>query len=1045
MRPVEENDGQENNTIASIARKRASLGLDWSAVIQEAVHAPQAQKRQPEERWVELHEGTNICATVSPDGSSLALDLLGVLWTLPISGGEASPISDEFADATQPDWSPDGKTIVFQSYRSGNFHIWQVDADGTNLRQLTTGPFDHREPRFSPDGTQIAFSSDREGSYGIYVLNLTSGLVTVWANSTSEEATPAWSPDGTRLAFTVDGVAIDSVDAAGGRRRHAKVDDALVYAPSWSPDGLDVAYIVFDGQLPGPFGFGPTRLVVEGNTVSSKDEDVFPFRAVWLSAREVLYTADGGIRRRNLATGAVADVEFTARARVTARRELPRQQKRTDERSPMGIVGPALSPDASKIAFCALGDMWLTPVDGGQPQRLTRHSFVTDPAWSPDNRFLAYTSDRSGNPDIWIRELSTGAERRLTACGFAAVAAAWSPDGTRIAFQDHEGATYVADVETSQVSKVLGPMWQPGRPTWSPDGAVLAFAAVQPSSRRFREGFNQILTLDLRTGKTTHFDPSPHRSLSTRGYDGPVWSPDGSRMAFVMGSTLWVIQVDSTGRPAGPARRLTHEVTDAPTWSGDSARLLYLSQGRLRLIPAGGGPAKTIPIAWPRIRTSSPKRTIIHAGRLWDGESQGLRENVAIVVEGDRIVDVGRRSEIRDGQVIDASNLTVMPGLADMHVHPHMRGKFFGSRQGRIWLAFGITTIRSPGDPVYQALEEREAIKACRRIGPRYFGTGEAIDGSRVYYNFMRPTTPDDLELELSRVDGFDYDLVKTYVRLPITSQRTAIQRAHRNGRWVTSHYLYPAALLGMDGVEHLFGSNRLGYSQTMTRRARAYDDVVTIFGETGMSITPTLSIASVLLANDDSWLIDRRIRALYPPWELEALAQKANLVKSSPAVTERLRTALASQVSVVQRIMNRGGLVINGTDAPIDHTAVGTHLNLRAMVAHGISPYDTLRTATHNAAIVLGAENELGKVQPGFLADLIFVEGDPLRDITSVAKVRKVMAQGVLHDVDDLLTPVHDDLSATGHDPAAHIIDARKRHYSNELIGQRLPTTGCC
>ncbi|WP_306878598.1 amidohydrolase family protein [Paenarthrobacter nicotinovorans] len=999
----------------------------------------------PDARWVELREGTNICAAVSPDGSIVVIDLLGMLWTMPISGGEARPITDELADATQPDWSPNGETIVFQSYRSGNFHLWQVAADGSNMQQLTLGHFDHREPRFSPDGRRIAFSSDRGGSYGIHVLDLASRQVTAWTNGAGEEAAPAWSPDGARLAFTVDSVAIDSVDVTGNRRRHIEATDALVHAPSWTPDGEDISYVLSEGQLPGPLGFGPTHLMIKGESVTAENEDVFPFRAMWLSSGEVLYTADGKIRRRMLSTETVSDIPFTARARVTRRQKLPTNRTSVQPRrdSPLGVVGPALSPDAGTVAFCALGSLWLMPV-GGRPRQLTHRTYVSDPAWSPDGHLLAYTCDRSGNPDLWIHDIRTGTDRRLTHLGFPAVAAAWSRTGEHLAFQDHEGATYVTDIDTGHTKRVLEPLWQPGRPTWSPDGSLLALAAVKPSSARFREGSNQILTLDLQTGMTTFHEPGPQRSLSTRGYDGPVWSPDGSRMAFVMDSTLWVTDVDPTGRPIGDAQQLTEELTDAPSWSGDSSKLLYLSQGQLRMIPASGGPAETIPIAWPQTRSTSRGRTIIRAGRLWDGESRRLRENVEIVVEGDRIVDVGPPSADRTGPVIDASHLTVMPGLSDMHVHPLMKGKFFASRQGRIWLSFGVTTIRSPGDPVYQAMEEREAIAARHRLGPRYFGTGEAIDGSRIYYNFMRPTTTDeDLRRELGRLEGFDYDLVKTYVRMPVTAQRAAIQEAHKQGRWVTSHYLYPAALLGMDGIEHLFGSNRLGYSQTMTRGAHAYHDVVSILGESRMSITPTLTVAAVLLADDDSWLTDKRVTALYPAWEMETLRRKVQLVKSSPKITKTLRAALASQVAVVQRIMDRGGLVISGTDAPIDHTGIGLHLNLRAMVAHGVSTYEALRTSTHNAATVLGAEKDLGKVRPGFLADLIFVDGDPLTDISAAANVHKVMAQGQIHDVDDLLASAwakgdpDDQLQARTGSPQTQFADQR--------IVRWLPPSGCC
>ena len=964
---------------------------------------PAAAAEEAQRTGVLIREGTNMCAAVSPDGSTVVIDVLGMLFAVPISGGDARPLIDELADATQPDWAPDGRSIVFQSYRTGNFHLWLIDADGGHPRQLTTGPFDHREPRFSPDGKRVAFSSDLGGSYGIHVLDLASGKITAWADGPADEAAPAWSPDGTTLAFTVDTTAIDAVDETGNRRRLVEPKGGLLYAPFWLPGGTGIGYVRFEGepQLP-----GPTSLIVGDRAVTGPAEDVFPFRAAWLSATEILYTADGKLVRRDLGSGQTKTVPFAVRAQVTPRR--PRHSAdvtRPGARPVRGIVGPALSPDAKQVAFCALGDLWLQRI-GGNPERLTHDGFLTtDPAWSPDGRFLAYTSDRTGNPDLWLRDLRDGSERRLTALSYAAVAPAWSPDGARIAFQDQDGATYLLTVAGGSVQKVLDALWEPGRPTWSPDGTVLAFAAVKPYSKRFREGTNQILTLDLRTGTVIYHEPAAHRSLSTRGYDGPVWSPDGTKMAFVMGSALWVLPVDVTGKPTGAARRITQEVTDAPTWSGDSTRLLYLSNGRLRLVKASGGTAKTLPVQLTAAPAVVAGRTVIHAGRLWDGVSRRLRENVDIVVAAGRIAEV--RPHVAGQAVVDASHLTVLPGLADMHVHAHMKGRFLGARQGPLWLSFGVTTIRSPGDPVYQALQEREAVSAGSRLGPRYFGTGEAIDGSRVYYNFMRPTTTDEeLNREIERAIALDYDLVKAYVRLPWSSQRTVADAAHRDGKWVTSHYLYPAAKLGLDGMEHMGATNRLGYSQTSSRRGFGYGDVVGLFGATGMSITPTLFQSSVLLAKDPSLVTDKRVTTLYPAWEYLLLQQKLAQVTSSPAVTQLLEQALAANAGTAKRIQESGGLVIAGTDSPIDHPAISLHLNLRALVANGMSPYDALRTATANAAIVLGAQDSLGSVAPGRLADLSFVEGDPLSDITAAAAVRKVMAAGVLHDVDDLLKP---------------------------------------
>lgn len=115
-------------------------------------------------------------------------------------------------------------------------------------------------------------------------------------------------------------------------------------------------------------------------------------------------------------------------------------------------------------------------------------------------------------------------------------------------------------------------------------------------------------------------------------------------------------------------------------------------------------------------------------------------------------------------------------------------------------------------------------------------------------------------------------------------------------------------------------------------------------------------------------------------------------------------RENLARQVAQVRDMVRAGGLVITGTDSPIDHTAVSTHMNLRAMVAFGLTPYEALRTATSVPGKVLG--EPLGRIAPGMYADLTVLAGDPLADITQAANVRQVMVGGRPYTVDDLLAP---------------------------------------
>jgi len=154
------------------------------------------------ERFVTVTEGTNIAAAVSPDGRTVAFDLYGQLWLVGIEGGTARRLTDDLHEIAQPDWAPDSASLIFQSYRDGNFHIWSIGADGSGLKQLTQGPHDCREPRFSPDGRRIAYSSDPAGRYAVHVLDLTSGQSRpLTAVSKVQESEPAWSPDGKSIAF----------------------------------------------------------------------------------------------------------------------------------------------------------------------------------------------------------------------------------------------------------------------------------------------------------------------------------------------------------------------------------------------------------------------------------------------------------------------------------------------------------------------------------------------------------------------------------------------------------------------------------------------------------------------------------------------------------------------------------------------------------------------------------------------------------------------------------------------------------------------------
>jgi Tol biopolymer transport system component len=773
---------------------------------------------------------------------------------------------------------------------------------------------------------------------------------------------------------------------------------------------------------------------VNGTAVSG-DEDVFAFPAPWLSNDTLVYAANGKIEQRNVTTGAVSNVPFTAQVSF-ARASYPMKNydfSSTAKQQAVGVVTPALSPDGKQVAFVALNQLWLMTI-GHKPHALTHDQFYkADPAWSPDGKSLAYSTDSSnGSMAIVIRDMKTGATRPLTGpFPGPEVQSAWSPDGKKIAFLDtldlEAGARemYVADVASGTMTKVWGAAnsagltinsdFEPGRPTWGPDSNTIALAVLQQYSNRFREGVSKIGTVNASTDAFNEYfaDPTkPYETISNRVEgDGPVWSPNGKYMAYVMDNVLQVVPVDpATGAPTGAATPLTTEAADQLSWSGDSQHILYDSGGTLRLISINGGEPRTVPVdlTWrPQAPPSGEK--VIHAGTVWTGTSGSEQTNVDIVVIGNKIVSIGPaqpRSTYGKGvQYVDASQDTVIPGLWESHAHEGMDQPFSGGRTSRLELAMGITSEMSMGDEPYHSLLEVESQQSGATLGPRYFWAAEPIDGGRIFYAWMRADPNQSaLTTNLARLGKLHPDILKTYVRLPNSMEQTAIQAGHTLGIPSFSHYFWPALAYGQDGGSH-WATQRLGYQIAVSNDVVAYDDTIQLYSRSGMSITTTPYTGAPNFLpdiNGQPSASDPRIKALQSPWQY-ALAQAE--FAAPPLTPAGLSTELGT-VKALKEIEASGGRVLIGTDNPIGFGNFGQVIAISEVAQLGLGNYQALRAATVEPAEEMGVSNQLGTIQPGMIADMDVIHGNPLTDISTIANDVYVMQNGNLYTPQQLIGP---------------------------------------
>jgi imidazolonepropionase-like amidohydrolase len=399
---------------------------------------------------------------------------------------------------------------------------------------------------------------------------------------------------------------------------------------------------------------------------------------------------------------------------------------------------------------------------------------------------------------------------------------------------------------------------------------------------------------------------------------------------------------------------------------------------------------------------------IVHA-RIIDGVGGPPTEDGTVILRGSKIEYAGPSGAAaipRDAQIMDAKGKSVMPGLADMHVH--LQGGWDGisvdllgyQRYLNSMLYSGITTLMDTGNYQPWVLQLRQEVASGRLLGPRIYCTGAMIDApdpawpDLAYALSSRAQIPEFVQ----RDKRAQVDLIKGYANLSDRMLRNLVEEAHKEKiRVIIDQW-------ERNGSPDLVQTGIDGFAHAPTRKMQADD--IQLIRDRGVFVITTLVVEEYSgrrrLA-DPRFLDEPLIAETTPPWFLTELRAEATrtLSEAERKDAEKSAAGFDEMKRNVKKLLGAGVLLAAGTDAPYPGVFQGEaiHHELELLVEAGMTPLQAIRTATHNAAQIMHAEQEWGSLQAGRLANLVIVAGNPAARISDTRKIETVILNGKVLD----------------------------------------------